>query len=84
MAVALQTSKHWQRQAIGLVPNTSSRKLFTVASQQQRLKYFGHAVDACHTNMREPLRLAGQCQSKSSSNDAIDKQNLLYLCSPME
>ena len=32
--------------------------------------------------MREPL--AKQCQSKSSSNNAIDKQNWWYLCSLME
>ena len=32
--------------------------------------------------MREPL--AKQCQSKSSSNNAICKQNLYYLCSLME
>ena len=45
-----------------------------VASQQQRLKYLGHTVGVCYTNMREPL--AKQCQSKSRSNNVLDKQNL--------
>ena len=39
-----------------------------------QLRYLGHTVGVCHTNMREPL--ARQCLSKSSGNDVIGKQNL--------
>ena len=35
-------------------------------TQQQRLKYLGHTVSVCHSNVRKPL--AKQYQSKSSSN----------------
>ena len=61
----------WQRKAI-IGPKYEQSESF--ASQQRRLKYLGHTVGMCYTNMREPL--AKQSPSKSSSNNVIDKKIL--------